>query len=106
MIITIDGFNPLVDELKEGELVYYLTGHSPNLQLRVGRYVPAKDENGDVATSCSYNGKTPKISWHVVDIETGKKKYPYTSEICPLKDFKASYVTTQLVKCDRRGNLV
>lgn len=90
MILSIEGFNPCIDLLKEGQLVYYLSGHSPKLKIRMGRYVPASETD----------------KWHVVDIETGKKKYPYTSEICTLDDFNASYVKVELTKCDRFGNYV
>lgn len=95
-ILSIYGFNPCMEYLHEGEFVYFLYGQSPKIKLKVGTYQP---------TVYGPNGETIK-RWCVINIEDGKEYMPYISEICPFREFRASFVKTQIVKCDKNGDLV
>lgn len=89
-ILKIEGFQTKWP-LEDGEVVFYIKAHkSPNIKLSVGKFYN-DDGNGN---------------HHVVDILDNKKRYPYTSEIIPIDNFKASYLRQVWQEVDNWGNPV
>lgn len=96
-IWKIEGFNPNIFELKDGDFVFYVKRRqSPNIKLSLGKYYNSKgsSETGDYEP------------WYVVDFFDGKKRYPYTSELIPIDKFEAANVKTTWVVTDNHYNTI
>ena len=92
-IFEIRGFNPI---LEEGDIVFYLTGHSPNIKMRVGKYVGSKGDSVDGTFE----------DWYIEDLLDGKKRYPYCQQCVKVDDIRLSAIMTTWYNCDDHGNRV